>query len=147
MWQILKHKQQWRLARVQRLFASKRSSRRCWQLNTAEHSWQQANKQQLCVVHFSRVIKRSLLTTSNHLLTVVTLCLHCCACNIYKGSSDVSNGNICGCHIHTQPLTPESAENLTLDSGFKRPRFQCSKTTVACGQSSKTGNITSRLQN
>ena len=62
-------------------------------------------------------------------------------------SSDVNNGNIRGCHIRMHPLKPESTENLTLDPGFKRPQFQCSKSTVACGQNSKTGNITSRLQN
>ena len=62
-------------------------------------------------------------------------------------SSDVSNGNICGRLIYTQWLKPESVENLTLDPGFKRPQFQCSKSTVACGQNSKTGNITSQLQN
>ena len=44
-------------------------------------------------------------------------------------------------------LKPELAENLTLDSGFKRPLFQCSKSMFACGRNSKTGNITSRLQN
>ena len=62
-------------------------------------------------------------------------------------SSDVNNGNIRGCHIRMHPLKPESTENLTLDPGFKRPQFQCSKSTVACGQNSKTRNITSRLQN
>ena len=60
-------------------------------------------------------------------------------------SSDISSGNFRGCHIHTQSL--KSAENLTLDSSFKRPWFQCSKSTVACGQNSKTRNITSWLQN
>ena len=54
-------------------------------------------------------------------------------------SSDVGNGNICGWHIHTQLLKPKSAENLTLDSGFKRPWFQCSKARLHEGRTVKSG--------
>ena len=81
------------------------------------------------------------------LLCAVFTLLHMQYLQRHALSSDVSNGNIHGCHIHTQPLKPESAENLTLDSGFKQPQFQCSKSTVACGQNSKTWNISLRLQN
>ena len=148
---------------MHRLFASKRSSllrcssrRHCccirlssWTL-TAEHSRQQASKQQLCHVHFSQVIQRSKLTTSNHLLTVVTLCVYIDAHTIFtEARAQLWRKQWKYSQLSYPHATAETRIGWKPHPGlwFKWPWFQCSKSMVACGQNSKTRNITSRLHN